>query len=143
MHFTPSHANIISNELADGYTKQATKLNSLEKQNSLSIPLSNLKTYLKKELSLKWYNNINEKYNTISFRQKILCNKKSILKFRTETPRSFQTLFSQYRYDRSESVGKYLRKLGYINNPSYWLCGHPEESIYHLLMSCSGTLSYW
>ena len=141
LHFTPSHVNIIGNELADGCAKQAAKLNSLENQNSMSMPLTNLKTYLKKELSTKWYENTNKKCKNISFRQQILCDKKSNLKSRIETPRSLQTLFSRHRCDRSESVGKCPRKLGHVNDPSCRLCGHPEESINHLLTSCTGTLA--
>ena len=62
------------------------------------------------------------------------------MKLRATMPRSLQTLFSWYRYDRSESIRKYPRKLKYVNNPSYQLCNHLEESIDHLLTSFSGTL---
>ena len=119
MYYTPSHTNITGNELADKYAKQAAKMYPLEIQNSIPITLSNLKSYLKKELFCNWYIKSSKKYESSSLRQRILFNTKSKLKLRTNTPRSLQTLFSQYRCDRSESVGKYLRKLGYVKNPSY------------------------
>ena len=55
-----------------------------------------------------------------------------------KTPRQLQTLFSICRCDRSESVGKYPRKLDNVLNPSCRLCDSCEESIYHLTSDCSG-----
>ena len=50
LHYVPSHENIIGNEIADKYAKIATEIHSINTQNNIPIPLSNLKSYLKQKL---------------------------------------------------------------------------------------------
>ena len=119
----------------------ATEIHSINTQNDIPIPLSNLKSYLKKKLIKEWCQSKSNE-NTMSFREIILSHKTSNLKNRINTPRQLQTLFSRYRCDRSEIVGKYPRKLKRILDPSCRLCNSCEESIYHLLDNCIGTLQY-
>ena len=73
-------------------------------QNKTPIALSNLKSYLRREWCSNWHIKSSDKYENSSLRQRTLSNIKLKLKLRTATPRSLQTLFSQCRYDRSESV---------------------------------------
>ena len=72
----------------------------------------------------------------------LLQNNSSRLKERVDSPRPFQSLLSRYQCNRAESCGEYPRKLEYITDPSCWFCGHPQESILHLLDDCPGTSAY-
>jgi len=106
------------------------------------ITLSNLKSYLKWKLMDKWYMS-KSNINNMSLRESLLQNKTSNLKQRINILRQLQILFSRYRYDRSESVRKYLWKLNTVLNPACQLYNYPKESVYYLLESYSGTLQYW
>ena len=141
LHYVPSHENIIGNELADKYAKKVAEIHNINTQNNIPIPLSNLNSYLKQQLIKEWCQSKSNE-NNMSFREIVLSYKTSNLKNRINTPRQLQTLFSRYRYDRSEIVGKYSRKLKMILDPSCRLCNSCEESIYHLLECCLGTLQY-
>ena len=63
MHYVKSHQNIIGNELADIHAKKSIEINTIESQNNSSIPLSNLKYYLKLNLSNKWYQSKSKLHN--------------------------------------------------------------------------------
>jgi hypothetical protein len=142
LHYVPGHVGLVGNELADDAAKRATVQFSIEEQDKVCCTLSNLKCYLRKQLIKQWNENTSNRYQTQSLRQQILPNTPSNLKLKASSPRPFQTLYSRYRVDRAEGAGSYPRKLRKINNPSCRFCGHPRESIHHLLTTCAGTAIY-
>ena len=141
LHYVPGHVDILGNTYADNAAKFAASQYSDTEQNQVAPTLSNLKSYLKQKLFDEWCIEMNSKL-TPGFRHFLLKARTSRLKMRVGSPRPIQTLFSRYRCNRSESCGEYSRKLRYIMNPSCWFCGHPKETILHLLDDCPGTHSY-
>ena len=117
---------------------QCMEINTIESQNNMSIPLSNLESYLKLNLANKWYQSKSKSHNESLREKKLQCNP-SNLKDRIKTPRQLQTLFSRCRCDRSESVGKYPRKFNNVLNTSCRFCDSCEEFICHLMSNCLGT----
>lgn len=140
-HYVPGHVDILGNTYADNAAKFAASQYSDTEQNQVAPTLSNLKSYLKQKLFNEWCIEMNSRL-TPGFRHFLLKARTSRLKMRVGSPRPIQTLFSRYRCNRSESCGEYPRKLRYIMNPSCRFCGHPKETILHLLDDCPGTHSY-
>ena len=66
----------------------------------------------------------------------------SQLKKRRSIPRPLQTLFSRWRVGEVETCGVYPRHMGWINNPRCHFCGHPCETVVHLLTACPDTTAY-
>ena len=141
IHYVPGHVGVTGNELADAIAKQAANNFSLDRQNEVCASLSNLKTYLRDNLLDHWYAERDIEMDP-GLRRSLLGHSCSQLKLRAASPRPFQTLFSRYRCDRVESAGEYPRRLNYINTPQCRFCGHPRETIPHLLDDCVATRAY-
>ena len=132
LHHRPAHVGITGNEIADEWAKQAATTFSTEAQDQICASLSNLKSYLRTKTLDQWNIRMNNQLIQ-GFRRSILQNNSSRLKNRITSPRPLQTLLSRYRCDRVETAGNYSRRLNYINNPSCRFCGHPRETLSHLL----------
>ena len=143
LHYTPGHVGLIGNELANDKAQYAAKTFTPAQQDDCYASLSNLKSHLRHQLfdTFDWSSLSNSELEP-GLRSTLMQNKTSRLKLRLTSPRPFQTLFSRYRCNRVESAGEYPRKLGYIIDTSCRLCGHPQETILHLLVDCVGTSAY-
>jgi len=130
---------MIGNELADGCAKGAAAVYSMEEQDTVCASLSNLKSNLRTSLMNNWKEKMSEAQQQPSFRESILQDRTSQLKLRVSSPRPFQTLFSRYRCNRTESCGEYAFKLKYTNDRTCRLCGAHRETLAHLLNECYGT----
>ena len=139
IQYTPAHVGIIGNELVDTVAKHYASSYPFLLQQNQPIALSSLHTFLHQFLLARWIIAVTP---SRSARYNILGTHHSNLKLHHPIPRALQCLYSRWRVGEVESVGKYPRRLRWIDSPICRLCGHPEETTLHLLIDCAGTSFY-
>lgn len=95
IQYIPGHIDIEGNTYADNSAKHDATHYTTIQQNEIAPSLSNLKSYLQRNLFEQWCIDMNSKL-TPNLRSSLLQFTTSRLKLKTNSPRPFQTLFSRY-----------------------------------------------